>query len=62
MLWGLAIVICLAHEGQVECAEWRAEPFKTKYECQQAKARIEYELTGFDIHYLHMKCERGHYS
>lgn len=62
MLWALAITVCLAHEGDVTCREWRAEPFKTKYECQREGRRIMASLEGTDPHYAYLQCERGEYS
>lgn len=62
MLWGLVIIVCLAHDGEVECGEWRAEPFKTKYLCQKELDRWQTELKKTEHQYIYMRCERGHYS
>jgi hypothetical protein len=62
MLWALVITVCLSHENTVECRGWRVEPFVTKYECQRERNRLLSELEETDHQYLHLHCERGHYS
>jgi len=62
MLWALTITVCLASGDDVECNEWRVEPFATKYQCQLRAKEVQRTLYEIEHQYLNLTCERGHYS